>query len=447
MNVNLKARLRVTRAVPAALVAGLAVVAVTASGASAGTPHFKAPINAPCQRLTAVLSNGPDPDADPVGYAQAQVLQLRRIKLTDKQLRRSVRELATAYAAYSKSDGKSKPAKAEVKKAVKAVNAICAGAAAAPARSTGTLTLYSGQHVQTTDALVAGFEKQTGINVQVRNDDEDVLADQIVTEGKNSPADVFYTENAPALQSLQDRGLLAKVNSPTLAHTPARYNSANGDWVGVSARVSVLIYNPSVISKSQLPTSVTQLADAKYKGKLAIAPGESDFQPIVTSYARAYGKKAALKWLEAIKANGASHTYPDNETIADEVNRGGAAFGLVNQYYWYRMRAELGASNVKSKIAYFAPHDPGYVLSISGAGVIKSSKHKADAQKFLAFLVSKQGQQIIAHSISFEYPIDDGVKTSAPETPFDKLQPNSITIGQLGDGSTAISLLRKSGLL
>jgi extracellular solute-binding protein len=251
MNVNLKAHPRLTRGMPAALVAGLAIAAVTASGASALQAHYKAPINAPCQRVTAVLSNGPDPDADPVGYAQAQVIQLRKIKLSDKKLRNSVRELAAAYAAYSKSDGKSKPAKAEVKKAVKAVNAICAGAAAASAN--GTLTLYSGQHVQTTDALVAGFEKQTGINVQVRNDDEDVLADQIVTEGKNSPADVIYTENAPALQSLQDKGLLAKVNSSTLAHTPAKYNSANGDWVGVSARVSVLIYNPSVIAKSHRP--------------------------------------------------------------------------------------------------------------------------------------------------------------------------------------------------
>ena len=111
------------------------------------------------------------------------------------------------------------------------------------------------------------------------------------------------------------------------------------------------------------------------------------------------------------------------------------------------MRAELGASNMHSKIAYFAPRDPGYVLDVSGAGILKSSKHKADAQKFLAFLVSKQGQEIIAHSISFEYPIASGVSTTAPETPFDQLQPNPITIPELGDGSTAIALLRKAGLL
>jgi iron(III) transport system substrate-binding protein len=310
-----------------------------------------------------------------------------------------------------------------------------------------SLILYNGQHVQTTDSLVAAFEKQTGIGVSVRSDDEDTLADQIVTEGANSPADVLYTENSPALEYLQGRGLLAPLAASTLSHAPSRYDSPQGDWVGVSARVSVLIYNPSLISASQLPTKVSELADPKYSGKLAFAAGETDFQPIVTSYARTYGKSAALRWLEAIKANAEGHIYPDNETIADEVNRGAVAFGVVNQYYWYRMRAEIGASNVHSKIAYFAAHDPGYVIDVSGAAILKSSKHKAAAQKFLAFLVSRQGQEIIAHSISFEYPIASGVTTAAPETPFDNLKPSSITIPELGTGSTAIALLRQAGLL
>jgi iron(III) transport system substrate-binding protein len=321
------------------------------------------------------------------------------------------------------------------------------GSSSSSSGSGQSITLYNGQHEQTTDSLVEGFEKQTGIKVNVRNDDEDTLADEIVTEGSNSPADVVYTENSPALEYLQGKGLLAPVSPSTLAHTPSKYNSPQGDWLGVSARVSVLIYNPSLIKASELPAHVTELADPKYKGRLAFAAGETDFQPIVTSYARTYGEAAALKWLEAIKENAGSHVYPDNETIADEVNRGAVAFGVVNQYYWYRMRAELGASNVPSKITYFAPRDPGYVLDISSAGILESSKHKAAAQKFLAFIVSKQGQEIIAHSISFEYPIDDGVSTAAPETPFDELQPNPITIPDLGDGSTAISLLRKAGLL
>ena len=313
-----------------------------------------------------------------------------------------------------------------------------------------SITLYSGQHVQTTDSLVAGFEKATGIQVNVRSSDEDALADQIVTEGSHSPADVIYTENSPALEYLQDKGLLAKVAPATLAHTPARYNSALGYWVGVSARVSVLIYNPRLIARSQLPTSVMQLAEARYVGKLAIAPGETDFQPIVTSVMRKYGTAAALRWLKAIKTNAGSHIYPDNETIANEVNRGAVAFGIVNQYYWYRMRAEIGAGNMHSDIAYFAPHDPGYVIDVSGAAILKSSTHQAAAQKFLAYLVSKPAQEIIANpakSISFEYPIASGVTTQAPETPLSQLRPYPITVSELGDGSAAITLLKQAGLL
>jgi iron(III) transport system substrate-binding protein len=325
------------------------------------------------------------------------------------------------------------------------------GSSATADSSGQSITLYSGQHEQTVDGLATAFEKQTGITVNVRSDDEDTLANLIALQGTHSPADVFYTENSPPLEFLQEKGLLSPVAPATLADTTAKYNSPRGDWLGVSARVSVIIYNPSLISASQLPTSVLQLANSKYQGKLAFAAGETDFQPIVTSVMKTYGKSAALSWLDAIKSNAASHIVPDNETIADEVNRGQAAFGVINQYYWYRLEAELGASGMHSQITHFAPGDPGYVIDVSGAAVLKSSKHQAAAQKFLAFLASKQGQEIIARASgdeqSYEYPLGDGVTTSAPETPFDQLQPTSITIAELGDGSTAIALLRQAGLL
>jgi iron(III) transport system substrate-binding protein len=311
----------------------------------------------------------------------------------------------------------------------------------------GAITLYNGQHEQTTAALVAAFEKQTGIKVNVRNNDEDVFAAQIRAEGSNSPADVFYTENTPALESLREKGLLSPVLPSTLAQTPAKFNSAGGDWVGTSARVSVMVYDTRVLKPSQLPTSLMGLADPKWKGKLAIAPGETDFRPLVTSVADAYGKPAALRWLEAVKANGAAHDYSNNETLTDNVNRGQAAIAVINQYYWYRHRAEVGASNTHSAIAYFMPRDVGYVLDVSAAGVLKSSGHQAEAQKFLAFLVSKPGQEIIAHSDSFEYPLGSGVTTAAPETPFSQLQPNPLTLEQIGDGSAALALLQQAQLL
>ena len=315
------------------------------------------------------------------------------------------------------------------------------------AASTDKITVYSGQHPETVSALVAAFTKKTGIPVAVRADDEGVLVSQILQEGSHSPADVFFTENTPPLVELQQHGLLATVSASTLAKTPAKYSSAQKKWEAVSARVSTMVYNTNDLKPSQLPTSILGLADPKWKGKLALAPSETDFQPIVTAVAARYGKARALKWLEGIRSNASNHIYPDNETLVAQVNSGQAELGVINHYYWYRLRDELGASKIHSAEHLFAPGDPGYVVDISGAGILASSSHQQEAQEFLAFLVSKQGQELLAHDESYEYPLGSGVKTAKPLVPFATLKPDPITIGQLGNGSGAIALLRQASLL
>ena len=309
------------------------------------------------------------------------------------------------------------------------------------------LTVYNGQHPQTTQALVNAFERQTGIDVQVRNDDEDVLANQIVEEAGGSPADVIYTENSPALQFLAGKNLLAPTSAPTLAAVPARYDSPQGDWVGVSARVSTLVYNSSELSPAQLPRSVMDLAQPRWKGKLGLAPGETDFQPIVTSIALAHGQAAALAWLKSVKANAEGRVYPNNEALTAAVNKGQAAISVINHYYWYRQRAEVGAGAMHSAVAFFAAGDPGYLLDVSGAAVLRSSRHQAAAQKFLAFLVGRTGQEIIAQSQSYEYPLAAGVQTAQSIPGFSGLQAAALSIAELGDGALALKLLQEAQLL
>jgi iron(III) transport system substrate-binding protein len=311
------------------------------------------------------------------------------------------------------------------------------------ASASTTLTLYNGQHEQTTNQLVSAFEKQTGVTVKVRNDDEDVLGNQILQEGSASPADLFYTENSPVLEKLQEKGALAPVNPSTRSQVPSKYSSPKGDWVGVSARVNVVVYNTDQLQANQVPTSIMDLANPKWKGKLALAQGETDFQPIVTSIIKAYGKQAALTWLKAIKANAGSNIYPDNETLVDQVNKGQAEIGVLNSYYWYRLQDQVGSAGMHSAISYLAPGDAGYVVDVSGAAVLNSSKNKAAAQKFLAFIVSKKGQEIIAHDDSWEYPLGSGVTTARKQKPFSELQPAPLTISQLGDGAAAVALLQE----
>jgi iron(III) transport system substrate-binding protein len=314
--------------------------------------------------------------------------------------------------------------------------------------SAQTLTLYNAQHEQTTDAMIAAFTKATGIKVRVDDDDEDDLTARIELEGSRSPADVFYTENSNWLEQLDQKGLLAKVDPTTLANVPKADSASNGEWVGVSARISVMVYNPSKISASQLPTSVLDLADPQWKGKIEIAPSETDFWPIVSSVARVKGQAAALAWLKGLKANaGSGDDVPDNETLTSDVSQGVTDLAVINHYYFYRLEAEVGKGSVNAKIAYFAPNDPGYLQDISGAAILKSSTHKAAAQKFLAFMTSVAGQRVLAAGESFEYPIHPGVAANPELTPLDQLQPASFTPAELGTGLDAKQLLQEAGLI
>jgi iron(III) transport system substrate-binding protein len=129
------------------------------------------------------------------------------------------------------------------------------------------------------------------------------------------------------------------------------------------------------------------------------------------------------------------------------VNSGQVEIGLINHYYWYRLRAQIGAGAMHSALAYFAPGDAGYVLDISGAGILASSKHPAAAQKFLAFLVSAAGQKIISQTDSFEYPIRPGVAANPQLPPLSSMRPDPAdTIAKLGNGALALQLLQEAQL-
>jgi iron(III) transport system substrate-binding protein len=326
--------------------------------------------------------------------------------------------------------------------------ALAACGSSQGATGKGTLVIYSAQHPETTAAIVAAFTKQTGIQVQLRNNNEDVLTAQLEQEGSRSPADVFYTENSNWLQQLDNQGMLAKLSDSMLSQVPRRDSATNGDWLGISGRFSALIYNPSKVSAAQLPKSAMELADPKYRGKLELAPAETDFWPIVMSIAKAHGDAGALSWLQGLKANaGANDHTPDNETLVGDISKGLADMGLINHYYYYRIRSEMGAANFHAKLLWFAAADPGYVEDISGAGILRSAPHRAAADKFVAFLVSPAGQRVIAHSNSYEYPLVRAVAPNPQLPALSSLKPNPITPAEIGTGLDARNLLRQVGLI
>jgi iron(III) transport system substrate-binding protein len=280
-----------------------------------------------------------------------------------------------------------------------------------------TLTLYSGQHEETTKLLVAAFEQQTGLHVKLRTDDEAVLARDIADAGTKRSADVFYAANTPALRLLEIK------------------------------RINVMDYNTDKLQPDDLPVTVTDLASKEWKGRIGIAPRDTDFQSVVTAVLRVNGEDRTLEWLAGLRANAGSFIYSNNDVLADAINRGQVALGLVNIHSWFRERERVGASKVQSATAFLRPHDPGYLLDVSGAAVVRTSHAPTAAQRLVAFLVSRTGARIIAGSKSYEYPLGSEVKAADGLPTFNGLQPIPLGFNDLGDGSSAIDLLQRAGLL
>ena len=309
----------------------------------------------------------------------------------------------------------------------------------------GTLTLYSGQHEQTTQALVKDFTKKTGIEVRIRSGEDTELASQVAAEGSASPADVFFAANSPALTQLSQKGLLAKADQSTLNKIPPRYNSPSGTWAGITGRAVVLTFNSSMVQKGKLPGSIMDLSRPEWKGKVAISK-EADFIPVVTAVRLIEGPSAAKQWLEGLKRN--AEVYNDNEGVLKAVNDGQVATGILNNYYWFRQAEEVGAKNMNAKLYYFGNQDPGALLVVSGAGVLKSSDNPKPARKFVDYLASKDAQRVIANSTSYEYTLNPEVQRNPKLKPLDQLNPPKIDLTKLGKGQEeSLKMMQQAGLL
>jgi iron(III) transport system substrate-binding protein len=306
-----------------------------------------------------------------------------------------------------------------------------------------SIVLYNGQHLGLTRAMVSAFEKQTGISVRTRSNDSVVLADLIAQEGGSSPADVYLTENSPELMHLEEQGLLAKLSPSVVKQVPARYSSPTGKWAGVALRVSSLVYNPSLVSRSKLPHSILDLARPEWNGKVAISPFDSDFPPVVGAVIATHGKEAASAWMAGLKRN--AEVYQDAEAVVAAVNRGDVAAGVVNTYYWYRLRLELGAKGMHSSVHYFPSSDVGSVVNIAGAAVLASAHNPEGAERFVEFLLSPSGQRIIPRGDDFEYPARPGIAPNSALPPLERVPHASLSVVQLGDDEEAAELVAGAG--
>lgn len=323
--------------------------------------------------------------------------------------------------------------------------ALTAGLSAAHA-APDTLVLYNGQHRDATQALINAFEEKTGISVQSRDGKSNELAHQIIAEGDKSPADILYTEESSPQVMLAQEGLLATIHAETLEKIPADFRDSDNRWTGVLGRSRVIVYNPDMIDEAELPKSVMELQDAGWEGRFAFVPTSGAFQKQLSAMIKLEGRDTAKAWLEGLKQYG--KIYRKNTVVLDAVERGEVAFGLINNYYWDRQAKEKGIDNMNSRLYFFGTKDLGDMLTVASMGILKSSDKQDAAQQFIAFAVSKEGQQILTDK-SAQYPLNSDADTHPDLKPFHELTPptNTMDLGEYSDGQAAVDLLQEVGLL
>jgi len=307
-----------------------------------------------------------------------------------------------------------------------------------------TLTLYNAQHEDLMALMVADFTKRTGIKVNMRNGEDFELGNQLVQEGAVSPADVFVTENSPAMTLVDGKGLFSPVEDATRAQVPAQFAPTDKGWVGFAARSTVFAYNPAQLNARDLPASIMDLAQPQWKGKVGISAAGADFQAIASAVLSLKGETSTVAWLRGLKDN--ARLYQGNGAIMKAVNAGEISSGVIYHYYWYKDQAESGANSNNVKLQFFGNKDAGAFLSISGAGVIKSSKHQSEAQQLVKYLNGAAGQKVLADSSALEYPIGNGAAANPALKPMSELSPPTVDLATL-NGPKVVELMQQAGLL
>ena len=306
-----------------------------------------------------------------------------------------------------------------------------------------SITLYSGRNEPLIGPIIERFEAETGISVNVRYGNSADLALLIDTEGSNSPADVFISQSPGAIGFLNGKGRLRALPDSLLSLHPETNRSPDGNWVGLTGRQRVLVYNPNLVSQSDLPDSVFALTDPKYSGRVGVAPQNSSFQDFITGMRTSQGDDVTADWLKGMADNN-SPNYAKNSAIVDAVVRGEVDMGLVNHYYLLRrLDEEPNASGVNH---YFAPDDIGSLVIVTAGAVLDSSDNRGNAERLLRFLLNEEAQTYFATETK-EYPLVAGVSALPELPPRPELTTAAIDFGNLTGGlERTLNLIQASGI-
>ena len=299
-----------------------------------------------------------------------------------------------------------------------------------------SIVVYAGRSEALVQPLIDQFVEETGIEVEVRYAGSAELAAQLLEEGENSPANVFFAQDAGALGAVSKAGLLTELPDEIFGLVPADYSAKDKTWIGVSGRVRVMVYDPAKVT--DIPQSVFDLAGLEWQGRIGIAPTNASFQAFVTAMRVVYGDDATLQWLQAMKQNAV--IYEKNGAILEAVEAGQVDAGLINHYYWFARGLE---QENKSRLAQFAGADIGNLINAAGVGIVNDS---SAAREFVSYLLSPTGQNYFATETQ-EYPLVRGLEPAEGLTPLNQIPAPEFDLNDLDALEGTLDLIRAAGLI
>lgn len=310
------------------------------------------------------------------------------------------------------------------------------------------LTVYCGRAESLVGKLIQQFRDETGIDVRVKYAATGPLAAMVLEEGNRTPADVFFAQDPGGLGVLGEAGRLATLPGPLAELVAYEHRDPHRKWIGITGRLRTIAYSTDRLSTAQLPESTLELTQPQWRGRVGWAPSNASFQAFITAMRHQHGEAATEQWLKDMLANGV-RTFANNTSILQGIADGEIDLGLANHYYAHRMRFER---NGRFPVANHVPAgehgtgDIGAAMLISGVAILNTSTNRANAERFVEFLLSETAQSYFATQ-TFEYPLANDAKPTNGVPSLDGLTVRSVDLSALGDMRDTVQMLRNVGAL
>ncbi|MFL2708324.1 MAG: Fe(3+) ABC transporter substrate-binding protein [Gammaproteobacteria bacterium TMED226] len=269
--------------------------------------------------------------------------------------------------------------------------------------SNNELTIFTSRQPQLLEPIIENFSQETGIKVNLLSGNAQELMERIDIEGDKSKADIFMTVDAGVLWQATERNIFSKTDSNILKdNVPSYLRDPDGQWFGLSKRARTIVFSNDQFSQNDF-SSYEDLANPKWKGKLCLRTSKKVYnRSLIASMIDAYGFEQTQNVVSGWISNLATEVFSNDTNALKAVSSGQCGVTIVNTYYLARLLDDSKYDNLE--LFWANQSGRGVHVNISGAGIVKTSKNKENAQKLLEYLSSNSAQDLYA-SANKEYPV------------------------------------------